>query len=340
MLPSWFTEAAAGWVRDHTDLTGTLDLEAFPGGRSNLTFRVRDDHGHTVVLRRPPTAGVLPTAHDMAREYRFLVAMAHADFPAPRPIALADAEGPFGVPCYLMTEAKGLVVRDTEDARRLSVPVRASCSYNLVEVLVTLHTLVPEALGLATHADPAHYLERQLDRWIAQASTATTLSPDLIERLSRLGAQLAETRPATTRIGIVHGDFRLDNLVVDEGGAVVAVLDWEIAAIGDTLADVGMLGTYWQDPADGLPTINPATTLPGFLRRDEMLSLYAEAVGVDPDMLDWYLDFGHFKLAAILVGVVERYRLGAPGGDPTSVEEYPTLIDQLVGVAARRASRS
>lgn len=340
MPPSWFTPTVANWVREHAELAGELRLDAFPGGRSNLTFRVRDEAGRKVVLRRPPLGLILPTAHDMAREYRFLVAMSRASFPAPRPIALVDSEEPFGFPCYLMTEAIGLVVRDEADAVRLDPSTRAEVSTTLVDTLVQLHELDPDALGLTSRADPRSYLERQLNRWVSQAEHATTLPGPLLAELGRVGAQLRATAPPTRRIGIVHGDFRLDNLVIDEHGSIVAVLDWEIAAIGDTLADLGMLGTYWQDPDDELASINPATTLPGFLRRQDVLTRYARLAGVEVPELAWYLAFGHFKLAAILVGVVERYRLGAPGGDPRSIAEYPRLIEELVRVAATGSSRS
>lgn len=340
MPPSWFTPTVANWVREHAELVGELRLDAFPGGRSNLTFRVRDEAGRKVVLRRPPLGLILPTAHDMAREYRFLVAMSRASFPAPRPLALVESEELFGFPCYLMTEAIGLVVRDEADAVRLDPLTRAEVSATLVDTLVQLHELDPDALGLTSRADPRTYLERQLNRWVSQAEHATTLPGPLLAELGRVGARLRATAPATRRIGIVHGDFRLDNLVIDEHGSVVAVLDWEIAAIGDTLADLGMLGTYWQDPDDELAGINPATTLPGFLRRKDVLARYARLVGVEVPELDWYLAFGHFKLAAILVGVVERYRFGAPGGDPRSIAEYPRLIEELVRVAATGTSRS
>lgn len=340
MPPSWFTPAVADWVRHEAGLTGALRLEAYPGGRSNLTYHVRDGRGRSVVLRRPPTGVILPTAHDMAREHRFLVAMAKAGFPAPRPIALVDTAEPFGFPCYLMTEAAGMVIRDEADAARLDPEVRGKAANALVDTLVQLHELDPAALGLTAHSDPTTYLERQLARWIAQAERATTLPTALLSELGRVGDQLRASLPPTRRIGIVHGDFRLDNLVIDEHGSVVAVLDWEIAAIGDTLADLGMLGTYWQDPDDELAGINPATTLQGFPRRQDVLGRYARLVGIDGGELEWYLAFGHFKLAAILVGVVERYRLGAPGGDPRGVDDYPRLIEELMSTARVRPSRS
>jgi len=336
--PSWFTPALTDWIRGQAGLVGELQIEPFPGGRSNLTFRVRDEVGQAIVFRRPPVGVILPTAHDMSREYRFLVAMSEASFPAPRPIALADDDAAFGFPCYLMSEAVGLVVRNEADASRLTPGVREKVAEALVDTLVVLHELDPATLGLTSRADPRTYLERQLRRWTAQAETATTLPGSLLADLARLGSQLTASRPDTSRIGIVHGDFRLDNLVVDQEGRIVAVLDWEIAALGDTLADVGMLGTYWQDPEDKLASINPATTLPGFPRRAEVLARYADAARLPLDGLQWYLAFGHFKLAAILVGVVERYRLGAPGGDPRGIEEYPTLIEELIRVAATQRS--
>ncbi|MGC9154876.1 MAG: phosphotransferase family protein [Ferrimicrobium sp.] len=325
---------AQEWIRQTTNLTGHLEAQLCPGGRSNLTYRVQDANGHAIIVRRPPQGMVLPTAHDMAREFRFLSALAPLGYPVPTPIAFCDDSSLLGAPFYLMSEAQGLILRNEESAQHLTVATRAAIGPNLIATLALLHSYDPAALGLAGGGDPREYLARQLNRWLRQVTKVTTFAHSVTETVTRVGDELLQQIPATTQIGIVHGDYRLDNVVVNPDGTVQAVLDWEIASIGDPLADIGIFGVYWMDADDTrLNGINSATKLEGFASRAELFALYGELRRIDPARISYYQHFGSWKLACILIGVVERYRMGATGGDSSSVDDYPALIEELLGAA-------
>ncbi|WP_276939072.1 phosphotransferase family protein [Ferrimicrobium acidiphilum] len=321
-------------IRDLAHLAGDLRVELCPGGRSNLTYRIEDTNSHSVILRRPPQGMVLPTAHDMAREFRFLSALSPAGFPVPSPIALCEDLSILGAPFYLMDEAKGLILRDQKAAKDLSVETRSKIGSNLITTLAQLHSYDPSKLGLTGGADPFEYLARQLDRWLGQIATVNTFSTALIETVTRVGNALRNRMPTTDKIGVVHGDYRLDNVVVSADGDVVAVLDWEIASVGDPLADIGMLGVYWMNADDNRShAINGTTKLEGFASREELYDLYGSLRQIDPAQILYYQRFGSWKLACILIGVVERYRKGASGGDTSSIDDYPALIDELLEAA-------
>jgi len=329
-----FSETALTWIREFGQLSGALTIELCPGGRSNLTYRIQDETGESVILRRPPASMVLPTAHDMGREFRFLSALAPTGFAVPRPLAFCDDSALIGAPFYLMNEAKGLILRDDKQASAVPVTTRQVIGPNLITTLAQLHSFDPAALGLPMMADPHTYLGRQLERWLKQVSSVVTFDTDLINTVLHVGEALRAHMPTTEAIGIVHGDYRLDNVVLTDQGEVVAVLDWEIASVGDPLADIGMLGVYWMDATDDrMRGINSATRLEGFTSRAELYEHYGALRHTDPERIIYYQHFGSWKLACILIGVVERYRRGASGGDQSSIDDYPALINELLGAA-------
>ncbi len=331
-----FSPEALEWIRSVSDLTGSLRIDLCPGGRSNLTYRIQDVTGRSAILRRPPSGTVLPTAHDMGREFRFLSALSPTGFPVPRPLAICYDSTLIGTPFYLMEEAKGLILRDRDQATTLATTTRALIGPNLVATLAELHSLDPNAINLQAKTDPRSYLARQLDRWLGQVSRVRSFKAELTDTVTAVGQQLRAEMPVTDTIGIVHGDYRLDNVVLTNEGTVVAVLDWEIASIGDPLADIGMLGVYWADAGDDqMDGVNGATKIEGFTARLELYKLYAELRQIDPERIYYYERFGSWKLACILIGVVERYRNGASGGDQSSVENYPLLIAALLESATR-----
>ncbi|WP_276961756.1 MULTISPECIES: phosphotransferase family protein [Ferrimicrobium] len=327
-------DGALEWIRRTANFTGHLNTTLCPGGRSNLTYRIQEASGRAVILRRPPQGVVLPTAHDMAREYRFLSVLSPLGFPVPTPIAFCDDLSLLGAPFYLMSEAKGLILRDQVGAQNLSLATKEAIGPNLIATLARLHSYDPVALGLTRGGDPRAYLARQLDRWLRQVAQVTTFAQSVTEQVTQVGNELRAQMPTTNQVGIVHGDYRLDNVVVNLDGSVQAVLDWEIASIGDPLADIGIFGVYWMDSDDHrLNGINSATKLEGFTSRAELFALYGELRQVDPSHITYYQHFGDWKLACILIGVVERYRMGASGGDSSSVDDYPALIDELLAAA-------
>jgi aminoglycoside phosphotransferase (APT) family kinase protein len=295
-----------------------LRFEAIAGGRSNLTYRVRDAAGATYVLRRPPLHGVLPSAHDMSREYRVISALAGTPVPVPATFGLCQDPAVSGAPFYVMAHVDGIVPRDeTVVAASLDEPARAAAAESLVDALVALHAVDPERVGLDQLGRHSGYLERQLARWQRQLSQSRTRPlPALDEVHRRLAANLpAQVGPAR----IVHGDFRLDNVVLSPAGQVLAVLDWELCTLGDPLADVGLLLVYWAEPGDQtLPLGAAPTVMAGFPGRAAIVEAYAARSGRDLSQLDVYVAFASWKLAVILEGVVARHATGAYGeGDDT-----------------------
>jgi aminoglycoside phosphotransferase (APT) family kinase protein len=310
----------------------TSDVTLIAGGKSNLTYRVESPAG-AVVLRRPPLGNVLPTAHDMGREYRVMSALGGTAVPVPRMRHFCEDTSVLGQPFYVMDLVEGHIVRqvfpegyaETEAERRLV------CE-RLVDVLGALHQLDPGEVGLGDFGRPEGYMARQVARWSKQWD-ATRLEG--MEALDVLAEELTAQLPATQRHTVVHGDYRLDNTVLDpvDVGRVRAVLDWEMSTLGDPLADLGVLLVYWNQADDtgarqGGLVVPSVTAQPGMLTRDEVASRYAAASGLDLDPLPWYVAFGFFKLAVVCAGIAMRSKAGAMVGD--GFEGFEAVVPTLV----------
>jgi len=314
-----------------------LHAELIAGGKSNLTYGITDG-AHQWVLRRPPLGHVLPTAHDMAREYRVMTALADTDVPVPRTHALCDDVDANGAPFYVMERVDGQILRNADDMGKLSPDEARACSVELVDVLARLHRVDYEAVGLTGFGRPDGFLERQLRRWNEQWERSKDAElPALDEVARRLRAALPPSGPPA----IVHGDYRLDNtmLAVDDPGRIVAVLDWEMSTLGDPLADVGLFLLYWsQSDAQIVATGNAVGIQPGFLSRDEVVTLYGERSGRSIDALDWYVVFAGYKLAIIVEGIAARYRMGKTLGE--GFDHMGGLVSALIDQALETASGS
>jgi len=307
-------------------LAGSLTGELIAGGKSNLTYRVTG--AESVVLRRPPLGHVLPTAHDMAREYRVIAALHPTGFPVPVPLHLCAAPEVIGAPFYLMSYVDGVVLRGAAEIDRLSPADAARTGDLLVATLAALHATDPTAVGLADFGRPDGYLNRQVRRWHEQWDRSKTRDlPSLEELTGRLGS----TVPTGTRASIVHGDFRLDNVMVDpEVRRILAVLDWEMATLGDPLADVGLLVVYSELAAAGLaPTPTRLSPDRGFLTSTELVRRYAEHAGIPvPEHIGWYTALGYYKLAIISEGIHARFLQGKTVG--AGFEEMGARVPELV----------
>ena len=293
-------------------------VELIQGGKSNLTYLVTSDAGR-VVLRRPPLGHTLPTAHDVTREHRVMAGLAASAVPVPAALHLCADRAVLGVPFLVMEHVPGPVARDGLPAGYADLPAqRRDVGQALVDTLVALHRTDPAAVGLADFGRPDGYLARQVARWARQwAATPAAPTPELDRLADTLGAHV----PAATGGRIVHGDYRIDNVVLAPGGPgrIAAVLDWELSTLGDPLADLGLLLVYWAEPGDdarrraAVPT-GTATALDGFPSREEVVHRYALATGHDVDALGWYVALGFFKLAVIVAGVAARGRAGVMAG--------------------------
>jgi aminoglycoside phosphotransferase (APT) family kinase protein len=310
----------------------SVSIELIAAGMSNLTYVVTPEGGSaddSVILRRPPTGAVLATAHDMAREHRVITALGPTAVPVPRTLHLCTDPSVLGAPFYVMERVVGIhVVRELPAGYADEPDQRRAIAHGLIDVLADLHSVDHDAVGLSDFGRPEGFLERQVRRWTKQwDATRDRDRPGL----DALAARLAETVPATQRAGITHGDYRLDNCLLDPTtpGRIRAVLDWEMSTIGDPLTDIGMMFVYWpQAGEERASSMSPVTTLPGFPTRIEVAERYAQRTGTDLSDLNWYVGFAFFKFAAIIAGIVARSAAGAMAGKDTS--GYADRIDPCV----------
>lgn len=287
-------------------------IDLITGGRSNLTYRVAlEDTGGTerlVVLRRPPLGHVLPTAHDMSREFRVLTGLAGTRVPVARPLAICADPEVIGVPFYVMDFVPGRIFRTREDGAQLTPAQAAALSAGLADMLASIHGVDIAAAGLSDLGKGAGYLRRQLDRWQRQwqlSVTGDTAGYDsLVTRLDR-------GMPPEGGTTLVHGDFRIDNVLVDmeQQPRIAAVVDWEMATLGDPLADLGLTLVYWTESGESgwLAVSTDATAAPGFLSRARFTEAYAAKTGRDVSRIGYYVAFGYFKLAVVLEGINARF---------------------------------
>jgi aminoglycoside phosphotransferase (APT) family kinase protein len=323
-VTAWMSSAIAG-------AEPPFRFELIAGGRSNLTYRVTDRAGNSYALRRPPVSHVLPTAHDMTREHTVITALGSTGVPVPRTLGLCTDVAVNGAPFYVMSFVEGHILRDERAAAELSEASRARAGDSLIDTLVQLHAVDVDAVGLGDFARRDGYIARQLKRWHGQFTQSTIdgePGPAVVDRVHEL---LAARIPEQQGVSIVHGDYRLDNTVLDDEGQVQAILDWELWTLGDPLADLGLLTVYWAEPEDSdqaLLGVAP-TTLPGFARRSELLARYAAASGRDISQVAYYRAFGFWKLACILQGVHVRYAGGAAAGDRSGVEQFAAHVGRL-----------
>jgi aminoglycoside phosphotransferase (APT) family kinase protein len=317
---------SSGAVRDPGDRPyGELHAQLIAGGKSNLTYRVTDGV-HDWVVRRPPLGHVLATAHDMAREHRVMSALSATTVPVPEMVALCEDPAVMGVPFYVMQFVEGAVLRRTAQSADLSDEQRADIAHRLVDTLADLHAVDPATVGLSAFGHPAGFLERQVRRWTAQLERSLTRE---VPGFPELATALAACVPQSQRASIVHGDYRLDNVLIGQDQRIRAVLDWEMATLGDPLCDLGLLPVY-ATPAAGVAGVVSDGMGPhnGFPSMDTLVERYAARTGLDVTPLPWYIALGYYKLAVICEGIHARHLAGqtvGPGFDRIG-ELVPPLV--------------
>jgi aminoglycoside phosphotransferase (APT) family kinase protein len=326
-------EPLAAFLDAHGIGEGPVEARRIGEGHSNFTFLVT--RGDTrVVLRRPPRPPLPPSAHDVLREARLLRALEPTPARVPRVLAVGDDESVLGVPFYVMAEVEGTVITtavpgelDSEDGRR-------QVSEELVDALVEVHEVDWRACGLEGYGKPTGYLERQLRRFSGLWDYNKTRELPIVEEV---GAWLARNLPESPPSTIVHGDYRLGNVMVanEAPASLVAIFDWELSTIGDPLADVGYLTVTWaepDDPADmSFSSLSAATRRPGFLSREELTARYEERSTRAVSALNWYQALALWKAAVFMEGNYKRFMLGA------SDDEYLALFDEGVPALAEKA---
>lgn len=321
-------EAVERYLRAHVDDVpeGDLEVSQFPSGASNLTYllKVGDWEG---VLRRPPLGPVPPKAHDMGRESGILKKL-NAVYPlAPKPYFFCEDESVIGAPFYVMERRKGVVLDESfPDGIEPDENLCRGVSRTVVDTLVQLHAVDVEEAGLGDLGRPEGFLERQTEGWISRYEKAKT---EEIREVEPLTEWLARDIPESPPPAIIHNDYKLNNLVLDPGDLthVRAVLDWEMATVGDPLFDLAVSLSYWieADDPDELKAVMPTVTVtPGFMSRRELIDLYAEESGRDLSEMHWYVVFGYFKLAGILQQIYARWKKGQ-----TTDERFATFGERV-----------
>lgn len=305
-------QRVSAWLATHiAGARAPFTFDLIAGGRSNLTFKVTGGDGTVYVLRRPPLGHVLATAHDMGREHRIISAVGRTSVPVAPALGFCDDDDVNGAPFYVMDYVVGTVLDSPAAGLELSVETRRTASESLIDVLVELHAVEPDVIDLGDLGRREGYIERQLRRWSTQWEKSKTRELPLVEEVHR---RLSSGLPPQIHTGIVHGDYRLGNCLVDpSSGRVRAVLDWELCTLGDLLADVGYLLVYWSDPGSPHRRENDPSGSEGFLTRAELLDRYARLSGRDLSLIGYYEAFSCWRLACIAEGVLARYKAGVMG---------------------------
>ena len=305
--------------------SGDLRAELISGGRSNLTFLVADDASKWV-LRRPPLHGLTPSAHDMAREYKVVAALQNTKVPVARAVTMRNDDSVLGAPFQMVEYVPGRVIRHTKELESLGGKAEVdACVDALIGVLADLHALDPEEVGLGDFGKPTGYLERQVKRWGGQWELVRRDGDERDDDVKRLHSALAEATPAQSRSSIVHGDYRIDNTMLDvnDGTKVLAVLDWEMSTLGDPISDAALMCVY-RHPMFNLVHADAAWASPLIPTADELAQRYSVASGQPLDHWEFYMGLAYFKLAIIAAGIAYRGRVGGADAD------FVTMVDDAV----------
>ncbi len=328
-----------GWFAAHVPgVELPLSFERISGGHSNLTYRVSDAAGRCWALRRPPLGKRLGSAHDMGREHKVVSALGPTPVPVAPVVGLCEDESVNGAPFYAMEFVEGPILRGVAEAEAFPGEAdRRAIGERVADTLVAIHAVAPDAVGLGDLGRKEDYVARQLRRWHGQWEKSKTRELAAIDAVhDRLAARIPEQGLAT----IVHGDYRLDNMILTPQGEVAAVVDWELCTLGDPLADVGLLMVYWAEEGDDDAALGqPATMAPGFPSRGEVAARYAERSGRDLSDLDFFVALGYWKLAIILEGVYARYAAGQYGKVDEGIQTFARMVERLAEAAAEAERR-
>ncbi|MFI7321382.1 phosphotransferase family protein [Streptomyces venezuelae] len=303
-------------LRGHLDrerpglVGGPLSARLIEGGRSNLTYAVTDGTSRWVV-RRPPLGHVLATAHDMKREHRVIAALHPTDVPVPAPVLLCEDESVIGAPFYVMEFVDGTPYRTAEELAPLGPERTRAAVLGLVDTLVDLHAVDPAAVGLGDFGRPEGFLDRQLRRWGKQLDASRNRE---LAGIDELHAALGRSLPDSPAPTVIHGDYRLDNVLIGDDDRTKAILDWEMSTLGDPLTDLGLLVMYSAKLEVPDSPVSTTAGAPGHPDPAELIERYAARSGRDVSAVSWYTAFAWFKLAVILEGIHYRYTLGQTVG--------------------------
>jgi len=332
-------DRVSAWLESHVvGARPPFTFSLITGGHSNLTYKVVGADGRAMVLRRPPLGAVLATAHDMGREHKIISGVAKSTVPVPPALGLCTDEAVNDAPFYVMAYVEGTVI-DSREVAEKTVPEaeRGALGVDIIEILARLHQVDVDAVGLGDLGRKEHYLERQLKRWRTQWEKSKTRE---LAAMDEVYEALSSEIPEQVGTAIVHGDYRLGNMLTGADHRIAAVLDWELCTLGDPLADLGYLLNNWAEPGEEEgPTSRGAaiapTVAPGFPSRADLVARYEALTGRDASRIDYYRAFQYWRLAAIVEGVMARYLKGVMGGE-ADTDAFKAQIDGLADSALSR----
>ncbi|WP_406034289.1 phosphotransferase family protein [Nocardioides sp. NBC_00163] len=329
------TTALEGHLRSlGVPVAGPLTAELVAGGRSNLTYRLTDGVSRWV-FRRPPAAGQTASAHDVAREARVTAALQSTDVPVPAVISLCEDVAVIGAPFTITAWIDGAVIRERAELDQVGDAELRATSASLIDVLAKLHDVDPAAVGLGEFGRPAGFVIRQVALWRRQWEQVKTRE---LADLERLHSRLEQRLPTSNETAILHGDYRIDNLILDpvEPARVRAVLDWELSTLGEPLTDVALMCTYRNPALDAVLGIPAAWASPRLASAEDLATAYADRTGRDLGDWGFYLGLAHLKLAVIAEGIAYRALAGADAGRNArdAADAVPDLVSSGLSYVA------
>ena len=342
--PGLVIDSLVAWLAGEVpafDVSAPPRAELLAGGRSNVTYRLTDASGRDWAIRRPPLGHIMPSAHDIGREFTVMSALHRAGYPTPRTWAMCEDESVIGARFMLMDFIEGVVISDRHDADRLSAYEADRVSLRLIDGLVSLHAQDANAIGLGSFGKPDGYLERQVRRWGQQWELTKTRELPEMDALAAWLAREVTTLPQGMPSSIVHGDFRIDNAILDPTFSTLrAVLDWEMSTLGDPISDLAVTLVYWTQADDNLrrdlPVAQDVTSGAGFWTRRQLLDRYEELSGRDLSHLGFCLVLACYKLAVIMESLNMRALQGQQlGRTADEGEDMAAATEALARLGAR-----
>jgi len=334
--------AVEQWVADNVpELTPPFEWERLEGGHSNLTYRLKDQAGKSAVIRRPPKGELLPKAHDMSREWALISSLGATGFPVPAAYGFCESREVTGAWFYVMGHVEGRPLHNAQQTLDW-VPEdrRVTLAHSLIDTLADLHVLDPDKIGLGELGKKEGYVARQLKTW--HRSWMASIEPAQFDdvRAHELHQYFVDHMPEQGTARVVHGDYGFHNCLINAQPTVAAVVDWELASLGDPLADLGYTLNMFSENQDDIDA-NPemSTSLPGFPPRSTLAARYAERTGRDLDKLDYYRGFNYWKRAVILHGVYARYMAGQKSSEGVDLDGLLQVINTALSLAQQAVER-
>lgn len=327
-IPGYDVDTVEAWIAEHTELRGPFEWTKLPGGHSNLTYLLEAPDGTEAVVRRPPEGELLPKAHDMSREWKIISALHGRGVPVAVPYGFCEDPEVTGAHFYVMSKVPGKAMYTRDDVEDwLDLDARGNVGESFIDTLAALHSLDPNEIGLGDLGRHDGYVQRQLRTWYGSWTASTEAADYDDPRVHDLHDRLVAAVPDAGPARVVHGDFGLHNVMIERDGTVAAVLDWEIATLGDPLADFAYSVNAWTVPASPAGSTEGPTTADGIASTDTLIARYADKTGADLSRLDFYRAFNSLKTACILHGVYARYRRGQKSNEGVDME---SLFNRMV----------